>query len=185
MIEPGGAVAALRAGTAPDHERLDGLFAGFDLSAPAGYRDFLTAHARALPAVESALDAAGFAALLPDWPERRRAAALAADLADIGGIPPAPLPFATPADPAAAWGVAYVVEGSRLGGKLLSRRVGTGLPKSYLATAQAPGAWRNFLQSLDKAIHTPQEIAVATGAAGAVFALFERAGREQTGHLDR
>jgi heme oxygenase len=182
MTEPSGAVAALRKGTAPDHARLDGLFADFDLSDAASYRAFLTAHARALPAVEAALDAAGFATLLPDWPERKRTPVLAADLAGIDAAVPDPRPFATPADPAAAWGAAYVVEGSRLGGKLLSQRVGEGLPRSYLGTPQAPGAWRTFLESLDKHLRTPQDIATATASARTVFALFEAAGREQTRH---
>lgn len=185
MAEAGGAVAALRAGTAPDHRALDGLFGGFDLADPARYRAFLTAHARALPAVEGALDAAGFAKLLPDWPNRARAAALAADLAGIGAAVPAPLPFALPQGPAARWGAAYVVEGSRLGGKLLAQRVGAGLPKAYLGTPQAPGAWRGFLESLDRHVRTAQDEAAAIAAARAVFALFGAAAREQIGPIDR
>jgi heme oxygenase (biliverdin-IX-beta and delta-forming) len=185
MIDKSGAVAALRAGTAADHQRLDGLFAGFDLADPASYRAFLTAHARALPAVEHALDAAGFAERLPDWAERHRTAALTGDLAGVGTEPPEPLPFPTPADAAAAWGAAYVVEGSRLGGKFLAQRVGEGLPKAYLATPQPPGAWRDFLHRLDEAVRTPEEIAAATASANAVFALFEAAGREQIAALGR
>lgn len=185
MNERSAAHAALRSGTAPDHERLDGLFERFDLTDPAGYRAFLTAHAAALPAVEQALDAAGFDALLSDWPERRRGAAIAADLAAIDTPLPPPLPFAAIGTPAAAWGAAYVVEGSRLGGKMLSQRVAEGLPKAYLATPQPAGAWRKFLEKLDNALQTPQEIAAATASARAVFALFEQAGRGRMERLDR
>ena len=64
--------AALRAGTAADHKRLDDLFGGFRLDDPRDYRAFLSAHAMALLTVEQALDAAGFADALADWPQRRR-----------------------------------------------------------------------------------------------------------------
>lgn len=93
----------------------------------------------ALTAVEQALDDAGFADALDDWPERKRAGAVAADLAAIGEAPPPPL-AAPPLDtPAARWGAAYVVEGSRLGGALLARSVPDNLPKSYLGSTQPPG----------------------------------------------
>lgn len=184
MSERGAAHVALRSGTASDHERLDGLFERFDLADPTSYRGFLTAHAKALPAVEHALDDAGFAALLPDWTERRRADALSADLAAVGAQVPAPLPFPVPESAAAQWGAAYVVEGSRLGGKLLSQRIGADLPRAYLGTPQSAGAWRRFLEALDAALQTPDDIAAATISARAVFALFEAAGRDRMESLD-
>jgi heme oxygenase len=168
--------AALRAGTAADHERLDALFGRFRLDDPQDYRAFLSAHAMALVAIEQALDTADFAALLDDWPRRRRAGAIAADLAAIGEPVPPPLP-APPLDtPAARWGAAYVVEGSRLGGALLARSVPQGLPKSYLGLVQPPGMWRKFLEKLDKALPLPQDVAQATDSARATFGLFEQAG---------
>lgn len=177
MAERGHAHEALRAGTAADHERLDALFGRFRLDDPADYRAFLTAHAMALPAIEQALDAAGFGARLADWSERHRANALAADLAALGE--PMPPPLATPAldTPAAQWGAAYVVEGSRLGGAMLARSVAAGLHAAYLGTPQAPGAWRGFLKALDENVRGSDEIAQATDAARATFALFERAGQ--------
>ncbi len=173
--------AALRRATAPDHERVDAVFGGFRLDDPTDYRAFLTAHAMALPAIEDALDAAGFAMLLDDWPQRRRGGAIAADLAALGASLPAPLPVPISLDtPAAQWGAAYVVEGSRLGGALLARSVPHGLPRGYLGAPQMPGAWRNFLEKLDKHICRPQDVAQATDAARAVFGLFEVAGRNVT-----
>jgi heme oxygenase (biliverdin-IX-beta and delta-forming) len=169
--------AALRSATAPDHERLDALFGQFRLDDPTDYRAFLTAHAMALPAIEHALDTAGFAALLDDWPARKRGPAIAADLATLGQPAPALL-AAPPLDtPAAQWGAAYVVEGSRLGGALLARGVAETSPTSYLGTPQAPGAWRNFLARLDEQLRSPDEIAAAIEAARGTFALFEQAGR--------
>lgn len=173
--ERGSAHQHLRAATAEDHARLDGRFACFDLGEADQYRSFLTAHARALPAVERALDAAGFAERLADWPERRRGDALAADLTALA----APLPEAFPAPsmvtPAAQWGAAYVVEGSRLGGAVLARQVGEGLPKAYLGTPPAPGVWRRFLAAMDAALTTDSDRAEAAAAARATFRLFEAA----------
>lgn len=149
------------------------MLGGFDLAERGSYGQFLQAHAAAVSAVEAALDAAGMAALLDDWPERRRAAELAADLAALGLAAPLPLAFPAPAGPAATWGAAYVVEGSRLGGKLLARSVATGLPTAYLAAPQPPGAWRTFLAKLDDALHPEAMHAPAIRSALDVFALFE------------
>lgn len=173
----GGAHAALRAATRDAHARLDLLMTRFDLADATRYAAFLSAHARALPAVETALDAAGFAARLADWPARRRGAALADDLRALGAPPPAPLDAPALASPAAQWGAAYVIEGSRLGGVMLARRVGAGLPRAYLATPPPPGNWRLFLAELDKAVMLPHDTAAAGAAANAVFGLFEQAAR--------
>jgi len=169
--------AALRSGTRADHELLDALFGDFRLDDPADYRGFLTAHAMALPAIERALDEAGFAEWLADWPARRRADGIAADLAALGEAMPAPLDAPKLDTPAAQWGAAYVVEGSRLGGAMLARGVVDGLPKAYLGTPQAPGAWRSFLQRLDEELRDPLDITQATDAARATFAVFEQAAR--------
>jgi heme oxygenase len=138
----------------------------------------------ALTAIETALDTADFASVLPDWPERRRGASIASDLAALGEAVPPPLPVPKLATPAALWGAAYVVEGSRLGGAMLARSVPENLPKSYLGTPQPAGAWRNFLQSLDKALPLPQDIAAATESARAAFGIFEQAGLRVRGKTD-
>lgn len=79
----------LRQAGAPWHEAVDAAFSRFDLGQADGYRAFLRAHARALPGLEQALEQAGIAQLMPDWPARRRRHALLADLADLG-LPPPP-----------------------------------------------------------------------------------------------
>ena len=175
-----GVHAALRAATRDEHERLDTMMGGFDLADRASYQDFLCAHAMALPAIETALDDAGFADRLEDWPERRRGAALAADLAALGGAMPEPLVPPALSGTAAQWGAAYVIEGSRLGGKFLARQVGADLPKAYLGAPQAGGGWRRFLDGLDRAVTSPRQIAEAREAARAAFAMFEVAAARQT-----
>lgn len=172
---------ALRDGTQAAHEALDGLFARFDLTDRAGYAAFLAAHAAALMPVEAWLDAQGAESVTADWRERRRAGLLAADLAALGEPVPAAAPFAAAGDPASVAGVLYVIEGSRLGGRMLARGVAPGLPRAYLDPGLHSGerqpSWPGLLAALDRTIG--DDVAPAVTAARAVFARFELAGRER------
>lgn len=141
------AARRLRSETAPAHEQVDAAFSGFDLADRASYPDFLTAHGRALPAAELRLGDATEGGALPPW--RPRTPLLADDLAALGRPLPPPLDFAPPGGEAGRWGVLYVMEGSRLGGAMLSRRVDPALPSAYLAAAHLPGEWRALLAALD------------------------------------
>ena len=166
------ATLTLRTLTQPLHDRVDAAFGGMSLADPAEYRRFLRAHALALPAAEVVMASA---AGLPAW--RPRAPLLAADLADLGETMPAALPFNPPAGPAAAWGVFYVVEGSRLGGAMLARQVAAGLPQRYLAAAHLAGEWRAQRGAIDAAGEGGGAGWVEAAAAGAeaCFALYASA----------
>ena len=169
---------ALREGTRGEHERLDALMGGFDLADRESYAAFLAAHAEALAPMEAALDRAA-AAVIGDWPARRRGAALAADLAALGV--PVPPPDGPPdlSDPAAAAGALYVVEGSRLGGRFLARMVGAGLPVAYLSDSQPRGRWPALLAALEDALPDAAARSRAIVAAVAVFGRFEAAARRR------
>ncbi|MBE7217935.1 MAG: biliverdin-producing heme oxygenase [Caulobacteraceae bacterium] len=162
----------LRAATAAEHERLDAAFARFDLADAAHYRAFLQAHRRALPALEAAVAVSG--AAWAGWSPR--AEPLEADLRALGAEPEtaeAPVP---PLTPAQAWGVQYVLEGSRLGGRLLAQRLAPDAPRNYLANAQPAGAWVRFQESLDQAIgDAPATLAEAEAGARLAFARFQAA----------
>lgn len=72
-----------------------------------------------------------------------------------------------------AWGVAYVIEGSRLGGQMLYRRLAESLaphPLDYLrgAGSQTGARWRDFLEALRVALDTPARVQAA--CEGAVLA---------------
>ncbi|AXJ96784.1 MULTISPECIES: biliverdin-producing heme oxygenase [unclassified Sphingomonas] len=136
-------VAALRRATAADHAAVDAAFGAFRLTDVDDYARFLTAHARALGAIEAVL--AG-APALPAW--RQRLPLLAADLAALDQPLPVPIHWA-PDDPAARWGALYVIEGSRLGGQLLARRVPPSLPRAYLGAVHRPGEWRALLHAIE------------------------------------
>ncbi len=75
-------------------------------------------------------------------------------------------------------GILYVVEGSRLGGKFLSRRLPAEFPKSYLDAHQPSGNWANLLASIDAILYDQGRTEIAVGAALSTFSMFERAGKD-------
>jgi heme oxygenase len=109
----------LRAATEALHAEVDVRFSGpFDADKNA-YSAFLTALACVVPPLERALEQGGVESLFPDWPLRRRSAALLRDL-DILHVPmPAAKRVGVTRDEARLFGRLYVLEGSRLGGRLL------------------------------------------------------------------
>ena len=166
----------LRHATDAAHRRLDAAMGVHDLSDPAGYRAFLAAHARALPALEDALARGGFAAALPGWAEGRRTAALWADLRGMGAAV-APMRHAALSG-GAAWGAAYVLEGSRLGARVLLRRAQAGGSAEVAANTRflSHGGgvrWRAFLDALEAALADDAAAVQARIGACAAFALFE------------
>lgn len=121
------------------------------LQTTTGYGAFLSASAAALAPLELALERAGVEAWMPDWSLRARWAALSSDLAALGLTPPVLAP-AEISSPAFGAGVLYVLEGSRLGARFISRQVQAadpGLPLAYLTHGQGDDLWRSFLTWLD------------------------------------
>lgn len=149
--------ARLRTETRAAHEAIEGaLDLEASLATPAAYRDLLARfyafHAGWEPALGEAIGDPAF------FDPRRKLGLLAADLAHLGlsrdemaalaPCPPAP-PLATAAQ---AYGALYVLEGSTLGGQLISRQVADRLgfggldgAHYYNAYGRAVGAmWRAF-----------------------------------------
>lgn len=183
----------LRQATQDLHAEADSLGSRFDLGQPAGYAAFLQAHALALPGLEAACGAALPRDQWPDWPARCRSTALLADLAQLGVAPPAPLPVPRAADAAEALGMAYVLEGSRLGNGMLLRQLraaAPALPSAYLAhdpqavspdgwPGAAPG-WPGFLARLEAALPEPAHWPAAEHGARRAFLTFLAALRRGT-----
>ena len=174
---------ALRSATAGDHERLDALFSRFDLTNRDGYGVFLLAQAGGFLGVEEALDRAGIADVVPDWPDRRRSNALVADLTALHLAVPTPSPAPSFFGEAAMLGGLYVLEGSRLGGAMLVRAVPDDLPKSFLSGGN-PAAWRAFVHLLDQRLSSEPEVAAAARAAAGVFETFASSARRTLGEDD-
>lgn len=162
----------LRAETRPDHDRVDAAFGGFGLSDREGYTRFLLAQARVLPDLEAMLRPAE---LVPGW--RGRSGALLADLASLGQEAPPSIAVPIPGGAAGRWGALYVLEGSRLGGAVLVKRVPPGVPTAFLASTHPQGAWRDLLARLDAASDGPAWELDAIRGAQATFAAFEQAAR--------
>ncbi|QQN73050.1 biliverdin-producing heme oxygenase [Croceicoccus sp. YJ47] len=161
----------LRERTMAQHDATEAAFAPFDLSREEHYRAFLAAHAMALPGLELAVTGRGWPQWTPRFPQ------LADDLAALGAFLPMPI-IASDARGAAAWGVQYVIEGSRLGGQLLVRQVPDGLPTRYLSPPVDHGArWRAFCDALDgeAAQHGPDWLDEASDSAIETFQHFRRA----------
>lgn len=172
------ALAALRAATSERHERLD---SGLPLSGPApdlhDYAQHLALVRDWLAPLQAWLDGFGDGPRTV-LPAVERLALIAADL-DEPGMPALHARVtsgAWPHDASAAyrWGVAYVIEGSQLGGKVLYGKLAGRLaphPLRYLRGAdEGPGPrWRAFMLALNDHVNTPDQIADACAGARAAF----------------
>ncbi|TWA94461.1 biliverdin-producing heme oxygenase [Bradyrhizobium stylosanthis] len=168
----------LRDATSAAHRELDAQLSAFDLTVFSGYRRFLQASAAALLPLEAALVDAGVARMFPDWPERSRSAAIAADLGRLGSA----MPWAVRVSPLTQSGVLgtmYVLEGSRLGAKFLLKTVAdsadprVGEATAYLSHGTGKRLWQSFLSKLADDGSCDEDEAIE--AARLAFAAFEQA----------
>lgn len=169
-------LARLKKDTCPDHEAVEQLTRVMDpdLSLDV-YRDYLVRMGRVHDALEPGLAAVpGLSAVVPDLDERWKSPLVRADLARLGSVTP---PQSTPARPLAsvahALGCLYVLEGSTLGARHITRHVDATLgsavadARRYLtAYGERSGTmWKRFGEALESwcAAHG-QEDAVIAGA---------------------
>ncbi|MBR0777517.1 biliverdin-producing heme oxygenase [Bradyrhizobium diazoefficiens] len=168
----------LRDATSVAHRELDAQLSSFDLTILSGYRRFLQASAGALLPLEKALVEAGVARMFPDWPQRARSAAIAADLARLGAALPrsVSVPRLTGSG---VLGTMYVLEGSRLGAKFLLKTVADaadpriGEATAYLAHGSGQRLWQSFLARLAGEDRCDEDDAI--DSARLAFAAFEQA----------
>src|SRR3712207_788351 len=145
----------LREGLAPLHERLDARITEACLSPRADLRRLLAVHARAFPPVVAGVHAAGASRLWPGWDGPARLAALSAELGPGAPCGGASRPESFGNEPM-AWGGLYALLGSRLGNKVILRRLAEGGEPADSAFLR-PGAedgpeWRRFLDRLEAAL---------------------------------
>jgi heme oxygenase len=169
---------ALKAATDDIHRELDRRLSRLDLAEPSDYRRFLSFHARTVPPLEKALAGAGASTLLTGWDKSRRASAIRTDLEALGEAMPAPVAVPPIKNAAQLLGTAYVVEGSRLGGRVLRQRVGEGLPASFLNQSEARYPWPTLVAALDRLLCSDALVGEAKDAARRCFTLFLNVARE-------
>ncbi|MCW0393336.1 biliverdin-producing heme oxygenase [Xanthomonas sacchari] len=176
------AARLLREATAQQHQAVEDLPAMRALMDPAlslsAYVQVLRRHHAVLAGWEQRE-----AAWLRDcgdahWQYQPRTPLLAQDLHALRAAPPAPQPPPPAAEAGTRWGMLYVVEGSRLGGRVIARHLRQTLPGaapalSYFELGHAdPAAWRHFQQRLERALPTAPLQQAAVDGARAMFAHF-------------
>jgi heme oxygenase len=170
---------ALKTATGTLHDELDAMMSAFDLSCDEGYRAFLRVQARVLPPYEESLSAGGIATLVTDWEKNRRSFLLERDLTAMGDTMPAPVDVGTVSGTPELLGTAYVIEGSRLGGRFLVRSVGGKMPNDFLSASAQKSAWPALLAALDRADFDAAERARAEDASRRCFETFIAVAREE------
>jgi heme oxygenase (biliverdin-IX-beta and delta-forming) len=170
--------ATLRSGTADAHARLDAQLGLIDLHSLPHYRGFLEAFGKALLPLETALSASGVERTFIDWPQRARSRALLDDVSRLRGTV-RPFGALGPFDFDAMLGTMYVLEGSRLGAKVLLAEV-LQAPDPVVAKATAflrhgfdSRLWQSFLQILDRNARKVGDPDKVVAAARFAFELFE------------
>ena len=183
---------SLRGATDHLHRDLDRIAAGFNLSDVTHYRRFLQANAATLIAIEGLLENAGVDKLLPDWAARSRRDAILADLQSLGAeVQPLALRRTAPTA-AEVFGILYVLEGSRLGARMLLDQVLASTDPSvrnaasYLRHGQpeagSSGLWYSFLQQLETNADADDQTQTVSGAVYA-FTMFIRSFRHAAADL--
>jgi heme oxygenase len=170
----------LRSATRPDHDAVDAAFSRYDLSTLAGYGQFLTAQARVFGAVEASVEAGGVRLLIKDWPLRCRADRLSTDLEQLGIRPGPSVPVPSFSDAAGILGAVYVLEGSRLGGTLLSRALPAGAPARFLSSEDNGPPWLALVELINRRLTSAPELDTAVAAARSVFQAFLAAAQVRT-----
>jgi heme oxygenase (biliverdin-IX-beta and delta-forming) len=169
--------ARLREACAESHRGLDERLGILDLRLTHDYRTFLEISAAALLPLEAALVSAHVERLFPDWERRSRSRAIRADIARFGGIV-RPLSAPEELGLGGMLGTMYVLEGSRLGARMLLRRVAQSPhPEvreacAYLGHGAGSSLWQSFLAALEFHGGRLSDDRVAVRAAQHAFDLF-------------
>lgn len=179
---PVSALDQLKSRTGPQHERIEAVVPLMrpDLTLDV-YRRYLV---RLLPyyaSLEAGLALVSWPVAL-DYPARRKASSIEADLLALGDAAPPSLTPTLPRleSPSHAWGCLYVLEGSTLGSQILSRRVHevlgvtpeTGGAFLYGYGPETGPRWKQFGAALTELfdVHGEGDIESAVTAAEETFA---------------
>lgn len=120
-----------------------------------------------------------------EWDKRKRASMLANDIQNLGGVAKAKSDKSlTPLNKAEAFGILYVIEGSKLGGQFISKhfelRLGLepakGLSFYHGRGSETASLWKKFLHKLENHMNeNPQTVDETYQAANKTFASIKAA----------
>lgn len=184
---------AIRTATKPSHQALEGFLIPNlkGLTNTARYTDILRAFYGFIHPLEKLIEKHIPKNAFPDYDERRKSGALLQDLKSInagqGSDNDIPLSTAIPqiTNAGQAAGALYVLEGSTLGGQIISKmlndRLGEDISLRYFGGyGERNGAmWGQFTMALDGLITDEKEIEQSTKAATETFTLFHQWLRSQ------
>ena len=167
---------ALKTATRDDHERVDSILLSWPLDDIDVYRQFLIAHARVLLPCERWLSRNESSTLLPEWTQRDRTAALLNDLHKLGCRPDIPSDMSFDNAEPVQIGMVYVLEGSRLGGFVLAKKLNKlrpDLPTSFLSYDADTDVWGRFVEWLNGKRLNTGELETSIDTARFIFRLYE------------
>jgi heme oxygenase len=116
--------------------------------------------------------------MVAGWSNARRTPAIESDLAAMGESMPSPATAPEIAGVGDLLGTAYVLEGSRLGGRVLRQKVPDGLPVSFLSRSEESDPWLTVVAALDRLLYSDSLLGEAKDAARRCFALFLNVAKE-------
>ena len=158
----------LREQTRPAHERLDRLVGPID--GPERYHAFLRGSFAHRVAVEDYLRGCDWPAAFGAWQPSLLAPLIADDLAALGLERPSVDSLDLSKDISHAIGVAYVLEGSSLGARVIVSMVarlgfdGTHGARHLASQARGLSNWQNFVKIIDDLPHVDRQAAAAAAA---------------------
>ncbi|MBW3096403.1 biliverdin-producing heme oxygenase [Pseudohoeflea coraliihabitans] len=177
----------LRQETRAAHAAVDRIFPRQQIVTPVGYLHFLNVHASIVPAAEAHICASGHADDLPDLKNRLRTDALLHDRRAMAGdeIIAAEVSFLH--SRSAVAGLLYVLEGSRLGSKIIASWLFRHEPKcdfptAFLAHGDRQNYWSSYLAWLEAQEWSATDRAEMADAALAVFSAYLTAHERQLAH---
>ena len=159
------------------HDALDSRLALSNLASRTGYVNYLLIN-WACVSIEEALESAGIDQVLLDWEQRRRRIALVKDLQTLGVRPPTYAALTIDSDIGSLLGWSYVLEGSRLGARVILQAVMTSLESDitrstgFLRHGGGERLWESFKVEMAKINGDPAAIVKACAGATAAFACF-------------
>jgi heme oxygenase len=163
----------LSAAVAELHERVDRAMSLENMTTIDDYRRHLRCHAQVVLPLERALESHRHVNDIPDIAHRWRSNALAEDLRTLGEPHSKYLDTPIGGSRAAIAGAMYVLEGSRLGAKVLLRQLGTrggqDLPIEFFSHGATERLWSSFVSWLNSVDWSPAEISEMCETARAVF----------------